>query len=301
MNKVTVLCITYNHEKYIKQALDGFVMQKTNFPFEVIIGDDGSTDNNQNIIKEYAQKYPNIIKPILREKNITAFENFLDIAKRVNSEYVAICEGDDFWTNENKLQKQVDFLDTNLDHSLCFHSVKVFYENGEMPPYIFPEEHIQIHPNVTSLNIVDLLTVNFIQTNSVMYRWIFNDKYPFHDVFPRNIQPGDYFMHLLHAQRGRIGFIREVMASYRRHPEGLWWNSTTNTEQHFVNYGVKELRFYMECEKVFPEYKMVKGNFNIKHASELFSFYLQRQDFVNMQQVLELCPEILSPEILANQ
>ena len=126
MVKVSILSLAHNHEKYIRKALDGFVMQKTNFPFEVLIYDDASTDTTADIIQEYADKYPDIVKPLFEKEN--QFSRGENVSKkynwpRVQGEYVALCEGDDYWTDENKLQKQVDFLDSHPDCSLCFHPV----------------------------------------------------------------------------------------------------------------------------------------------------------------------------------
>lgn len=119
---VSVICTVYNHEKYVRDALDGFVMQKTNFPFEVLIHDDASTDNSANIIREYEAKYPDLIKPIYQVEN--QFTRGGNITRRfllpkVRGKYVAVCEGDDYWTDPCKLQKQVDFLENNPDYSMC--------------------------------------------------------------------------------------------------------------------------------------------------------------------------------------
>lgn len=127
--KLSVLCITYNHEKFIKQTLESFMMQKTDFDFEVIIGEDCSTDNTREIIKEFEQKYPHIIKPIYRDKNIGAMQNSIDILYRANGDYIAFCEGDDYWTDPYKLQKQVSFLEANPEYSLCWCRFKTLDEN----------------------------------------------------------------------------------------------------------------------------------------------------------------------------
>lgn len=288
-NKVTILCTSYNQENYIKQALDSFVMQKTNFGFEVIIGDDCSTDNTQRIIKEYAQKYPHIIKPIFREKNLGPNPNFVDVASRVKTEFVALCEGDDYWTDEFKLQKQVDMLDANPDYALCFHNVRFFHDDGAYPDMIFPS--IQQRYFKTVLGLEDLIHGNFIQTNSVMYRWRFNENEKISDVFPEDILPGDWFLHMLHARNGKIGFIDEVMADYRIHRGGLWWGS--QSEEHQLKCGLQKLRCFLEIEKTFPEYlKIIGHGFTITVARSLFNIYLKNYKFNEMQKVIELCPDV---------
>lgn len=138
---VSIECITYNHEHFIREALDGFLMQKTNFRFEVIVHDDASTDNTAAIIMEYAEKYPNIIKPILEKENIYPKDHGATIVKTVikalRGKYVAICEGDDYWIDPNKLQKQIDFMERHPDFTFCFHNAKVHYEDNSKPVHSF--------------------------------------------------------------------------------------------------------------------------------------------------------------------
>ena len=133
---VSIWCTVYNHEPYVRQCLDGFVMQRTNFPFEAIVHDDASTDGSAAIIREYAEKYPDIIKPIYETENQYtipgAFRRILEAALHPDSKYVAICEGDDYWTDPEKLQIQVDFLERHPDYSMCFHRANtIIHESGE--------------------------------------------------------------------------------------------------------------------------------------------------------------------------
>ena len=134
---VSISCITYNHAPYIRQCLDGFLMQKTTFPFEILIHDDASTDNTADIIREYERKYPDIIKPIYQKENqyskgipISATFNW----PRAMGKYIALCEGDDYWIDPLKLQKQIDVLEKDPACSLCFHNaiIKNFQNNTEI-------------------------------------------------------------------------------------------------------------------------------------------------------------------------
>ncbi len=240
--KVSIVCISYNQEKYITQALDGFVSQKTNFDFEAIVADDCSSDSTPKIINEYAKKYPNIIKPVLRKKNIGVQANLIDALNRATGDYIALCEGDDFWTDPKKLQLQVDFLEKYPDYSLCFHQVKVFFQNGEEIESIFPTI-----VDKEKFTIEELLKDNFIQTNSVMYR-----KQTYESI-PNNILPVDWYLHLYHAQFGKIGFIDKVMSAYRRHSDSIWWGTRAPDLSFWKKYAQSRINFYDEVNKLFAD------------------------------------------------
>ncbi len=132
--KISIMCAVYNHEKYIRQALDGILMQKTNFDYEVIINDDASTDGSANIIMEYQKLYPDKIKAILREENLYSKGVcwHTKLYKYFRGEYIAICEGDDYWTDPMKLQKQIDLLDKHPEYIGCGHNVHIVDDNGEI-------------------------------------------------------------------------------------------------------------------------------------------------------------------------
>jgi glycosyltransferase involved in cell wall biosynthesis len=240
--KVSIISTTYNQEKYIRQTLESFVCQKTDFDFEVVIADDCSTDRTAEIIEEYEKKYPNIFKANLRKKNIGAWQNYLAVLRAAKGDYIAICEGDDYWTDAQKLQKQADFLDGHPDYALCFHPVRVFFENNEEAEHIYPD--ITEKSEFTTLG---LLKGNFIQTNSVMYR---RQNY---DHMPANIVPGDWYVHLYHAQFGKIGIINEIMSAYRRHPGGLWWDSHDNKQKFWERHGLAHMAMYSEVLKLYGE------------------------------------------------
>ena len=118
---VSIVCITYNHEPYLRDALDSFLMQKTNFPIEIILAEDCSTDGTRKICEEYATKYPETIKYIYRDQNVGYNENEYEAMSAASGKYIAYCEGDDYWTDPLKLQKQVDFLETHPDYAVCWH------------------------------------------------------------------------------------------------------------------------------------------------------------------------------------
>ncbi len=240
---VSIICDTYNHEKYISQCLDGFMMQKTNFAFEVLIHDDASTDNTANIIREYESKYPNVIKPIYQTENQYSKGASSYIWKtyqlpRAKGEYIAMCEGDDYWTDPNKLQKQVDFLENNEDYSICFHSVKIWKEEEQklVNDYITKEV-----PETTT--IVDLANGNYIHTPSVMYRY--NKKVLNKLRSLSNFSVGDYVLHMLNAKYGKIKKLPNAMAVYRVHSGGVW------SEKAFSDKAIKWVKMIEKIKPLF--------------------------------------------------
>ena len=274
--RITIACTTYNHEKYIARALDSFLMQKVNEPFEISICDDASTDNTQKIIAEYQNKYPRKIKANFLKKNL--WQKKLSITKYVlfpsiHTEYVALCEGDDYFTDPLKLQKQIDFLDTHKDFSICFHPVKVIYEDHEKEDEIFPDFPEIVQNNTFTLQ--DLLIRNFIQTNSCMYRWRFNAIDTPQKLLPDNILPYDHFWHLLHAEKGKIGKLDDVMSVYYRHSSGVW--TKTNKADWYFNNALYHINFFIEVEKRYKiaDYSTVKNKF----AFNLFFFALQYEKY----------------------
>ena len=242
---LSVCLIAYNQAQYVQEAIDTILAQKVNFPWELIIADDCSTDGTKEILLEYKQKYPNFIKLILQRSNVGPESNWLDLMAYPKSKYVLYGEGDDYFSDPTKLQRQVDFLESHDNFSICFHPVKVIHEDGSRPHEVFPTP--QLRHNKTVLDLSDLLAGNFIQTNSAMYRWRFVEK-NIKDVFPRNIAPGDWFLHILHAQVGKIGFINRVMAVYRRHDKSLWW--AASNEEFWEKNGLAHLGMYAEVLKL---------------------------------------------------
>jgi FkbM family methyltransferase len=227
---VSVITISYAHEKFIAQALEGIVCQKTNFKFELIIGDDHSPDGTASIIQKYAQDYPDIICPVLRERNIGALPNLLDLIARSKGKYVAICDGDDYWTDPLKLQKQVNFLESHPEYSVCCHPVRQFFEDGSHPDQI-------LNPLTLSgeearqrgyLTIHDLIKLNTVSSLSTMYRWQIPRILP---DWMKKYKVGDYPLLLFHADKGYIGVLTEVMGAYRKHSGGSWWDHHTTKEQ----------------------------------------------------------------------
>jgi glycosyltransferase involved in cell wall biosynthesis len=217
--KVSVLCLTYNHEIFIKDALEGILNQQTNFYFELLIRDDCSTDRTANIIKEYELKYPNIIKPIYLKENeyskgLAPLHQILK--ETLLGEYIAICEGDDYWCDPLKLQKQVDFLEVNPEFIGCSHNTKVLRENSKNNQ----EEFIVNNPQKDIFTIDDFTKGEaYFHTTSYLYRYKEN-----RDAICRIFYRfrGDWFLSMVFASFGPIKYIDEVMSVYRIHDKGVW-------------------------------------------------------------------------------
>jgi glycosyltransferase involved in cell wall biosynthesis len=300
---VSVVCLTYNHERFIGRALEGFVAQKTNFAFECIVADDCSTDGTAQIVREYEQKYPDKIKAIYRARNIGVEDNWFDTLSHARGKYVINNEGDDYFTDPLKLQKQADFLEAHPECAICFHAVEVIYEDNPADgaasrrgvsrrAEVFPSAGMRF--NKAMLGLDDLLKQNFIQTNSAMYRWRFNTE-RVADVFPKGIMPGDWYLHLLHAQTGAIGFIDGVMAVYRRHPGGIWWGST-ETETHHLKYGLAEINFYVQvCKNIAPSPDLYRTEIAAPRIGDIFASFEHYGRLNEMARVCEQFPQYVFP------
>lgn len=265
---VSVFMMAYNHGQFISRAIEGILIQKTNFNLEIVIGEDKSTDNTIDIILNYAQKYPNKFKLILHEKNIGAGLNQVAVLNTCSGKYIAFCEGDDYWTDPLKLQKQVDFLEANPDFAICFHRVKIVYE----------EESREILSNKNQKEISefeDLALKNYIHTPSCVFRNGLFKGFP--DWFYQS-PVGDWVLHLLNAQHGKIKFLEDVMAVYRIHNNGVW------SMKDPIETSVKWIELVEQCRQYF--YPRASNIFmqNIANKYEYMSFsYFERNDFKNFR------------------
>jgi len=205
--------ITYNHEQYLKQAIDGVLMQKTNFDFELVIANDNSPDNTIAIVEEYlSHDSGHKIKFLNNKTNLGMMPNFINALENCSGEYIALCDGDDYWTNENKLQKQVDILDKNKDVAICFHPVNIDNDGTILKDTITKKV-----AKITTIN--DLVKGNYMHTCAAVYRNHLFEKLP--DYFQK-APVGDYFLHLLNSRHGGIYCINEIMANYRVHGTSYW-------------------------------------------------------------------------------
>lgn len=220
--KVSVLMVTYNHENYIAQAIESILIQETNFQYEVVIGEDYSTDKTREIIEDYVQENPIKIRAIFNNKNLGMQKNFLKVLGACHGEYVAFLEGDDYWTNPHKLQKQVDFLENNPDSMGSFHDTEVINQLGKPIDGNFWQdfrERLDCFLKDTILPTPPFHTSSFIVRRKCL------------NQLPEEFlcfQSSDLVLYIVSAQYGAFRRIPEEMSAYRRHSAGI---TQTKTQQ----------------------------------------------------------------------
>lgn len=262
---LSICCLTYNHAPYIRECLNGFLMQQVNFPIEIIVHDDASTDDTQDILQEYQAQYPDLFHLILQSENQyskgsnTIFEYLFS---KVKGKYIAFCEGDDYWTDPHKLQKQVDFLEMHPDYSLCCHATKQFIQQtGELCDWKLPK---QVEGRSFSFTCRDWTNYGwFFWPLSVVFRKDALDLY-FLSAFPQFRDVHTFYTLLRH---GKGYFFQEQMSVYRRHEGGVW--SGISNEQKRITGLANAYSIYCE-EKNRDTRHMVVTN-----LGELFIFYLR--------------------------
>lgn len=215
---VSISCVTYNHVDYIRDCFEGFLNQQTNFSFEILVHDDASTDGTKAIIEAYTEKYPTVFFPIYQSENqyskgvrgLSAKYNI----PRASGKYVAFSDGDDYWTDPFKLQKQIDFLEQNEYYSFCFHDVLEIKENSVKQARRIGNRKID--------RVVDLKSVlieNNISATSLVLR---TSAYPINLAIFNKTSKGDYTLVVHLAEKGLGKYLPEVMAAYRIHEGGVW-------------------------------------------------------------------------------
>lgn len=212
--KLSVLVITYNHEKFIAQALDSVLMQAVDFDYEIVIGEDCSIDGTRQIVLAYRDQHPDKIRLLLPEKNLGMHRNFVETYRACRGEYIALLEGDDYWSSSEKLQRQVDFLDVNPGCAICFHPAAIITAGDPSASIVIPDGFSR-----ALSTLEDLVVENFIPTCSAVARGGLVADFP--DWF-FTLRQGDWSFHMLNAQHGDIGFLKDAMAVYRVHPAGVW-------------------------------------------------------------------------------
>ena len=262
---VSICCLTFNHENYIRQTLDGFLMQKTSFPFKILIHDDASTDNTVNILREYEKEYPNLFDILVQQKNQRSiYKTGIGIRfnyPRAKGKYIAVCEGDDYWLDPLKLQKQVDFLENNLDYNLVGHRAKDSYN---VIRGIFEKD---------SFGFDDVYFRNLrIPTAS----FVFRNNIEFPD-WSMKVYGGDRATIFLNAQKGKLKILPFIGSHYRIHENGV--------EQFY-----KKDKFKMPIRNINVEivyYNLIK---EFKKSNVLYKKIIKNHFYMIIQSILRFKP-----------
>ncbi len=264
--KVSILCACYNHENFIRDTLNGFIIQKTNFQFEIIAHDDASTDGTKQILIEYETKYPDIFRNIYQSENQYSKKNG-DVSRihltAAKGKYIALCEGDDYWTDPLKLQKQVDFLEKNPDFILTC---------GNIIDLIEPTKEIVRHPIIEGeFSFDDLIKKSYVSTLTTVFR---NSPFP-EDYwsYASKIHSGDYPIYFMLLQQGKLKVFPDVFGCYRRHSQGVFSQKTF----------IEAMELSIQSNKIILEYHKSKGwKYKAFHAS------IGRSNYYCLQNALEL-------------
>lgn len=229
---VVIRSLVYNHEPYLRDCLEGFVMQQTSFPFVAVVHDDCSTDGSAAIIREYAEKYPHIIKPVYETENqYSKHDGSLSRAMdeacgKYGAKYYALCEGDDYWTNPHKLQKQVDFLETHPDYTMVCTDGAVRTPDGDLTEEDFAARHWLRYRETRDVRPEDAIEQSgyFILTASIVYRSGLRDDYP---EAVRKCHIGDHPLQIMATLKGKVRYFHEKMVVYRWEHPGSWTSTST--------------------------------------------------------------------------
>jgi glycosyltransferase involved in cell wall biosynthesis len=212
---VSVLVVTYNHARFVREALESAIAQRLPQRFEILVSEDCSTDGTREIVQAYADSHPDLIRLLLSERNVRSNEVVARGFRAARGQYVALLDGDDYWASNDKLRAQVAFLDARPDFTICFHNVQVVDERSQSTGRLW---NAPGQPEVSGLQ--DLLRGNFIATSSVVYRRASVTEIPrwYDQFFPVT----DWPLHVLYAREGRIGYLDRTLGAYRLHGGGLF-------------------------------------------------------------------------------
>ncbi|MCR5136740.1 MAG: glycosyltransferase [Oscillospiraceae bacterium] len=227
--KVSVLCATYNHEEYLAQTLESFVSQKTDFPFEILVNEDASTDGTREILRRFAEKYPELIRPFYQDENLYSRRiNLYDrvLFPEVRGEYIAVCEGDDYWCDEEKLQRQVSFLDAHPDYSACVHNSIGRFSDGSEDRVLFAQDGDR---DIPFEQVVQGMSHAF-HTSSILARKEFILNPPDYRFVAYAHGFTDYAIGVRLCLEGKVRFLDRCMSVYRIGSNPSAWSNGVNRE-----------------------------------------------------------------------
>ncbi|QQP13260.1 glycosyltransferase [Lysinibacillus agricola] len=280
---VSICCFTYNHEKYIRDCIEGVLKQKVNFDYEIIIGEDCSTDLTKKIIESYAALNSKI-KIVTSKNNVGMINNFIRTIKAASGKYIAFCEGDDYWVDGNKLQKQFNFMEKNTKFVLCGHAVKVLDNRNNM----FLE-------NYQKFNYSGEISINEITKEPLFHAAsCFFRSSVFENGIPEYILEApvlDYYLQLIAAEKGKIYYFNEPMATYRRFTEGSWSEKTSKIENQldFLERHIITLeKFRSQTNEEYKEHllKVIEQYIEeIKHIKEKHPKFSCPENYLSLQNI----------------
>jgi len=280
MEKVNICMIAYNQEAYIAQAIESVLSQKTNFGFKLVIGDDCSQDKTRIIIKKYKQKYPRKIHLVLNNTNKGIMSNWLKTISFCQGQYIAALDGDDYWSNKNKLQIQADFLDKHPNFSLCFHPAEAFYQDQPSRTYIIPSK-------TNDFSYLNLLKNNFIATCTVMYRNGLINQIP--DQF-LSLRVNDWPYHILYASQGEIGFVNKIMSRYRIHKQSYL------SSHSIINNYIDNINIYNVVDTYLKyRYHSIFKPLIVKQYCIITQEYLKKHQYLSAKKNLKRAYQLLGP------
>ena len=286
---VSIKCMTFNHEKYISQALDGFLMQKTNFPFEVLVHDDASTDKTADIIREYEAKFPKIVKGIYEIENQWSKGNGAHHVKmdaEIKGKYIAFCEGDDYWIDENKLQMQVDFLENNSEYGMCYGIAKKYIQNkGKFQKSLFGEKIKDFEDLLKNGNRIPTLTVCIRRDLIRQYKEKINP-------YEKKWLMGDFPLWLFISHESKIFFFNKTIAVYRILEESASHSKCPDKKIAFGKSGVDIKFFFYQLYTNIP-YDLIQGYFRVYAL-----YYYKFNKKYLLEEMHRLYPQIKTPSLL---
>lgn len=242
---VSICCVTYNHENYLSQCLDGFLSQKSTFTFEILVNEDASSDKTPNILKAYETSFSSLFHCVYQKRNQFNEQNTLtnELFPIARGKYIALCEGDDYWSDPNKLQKQIDFLENNPEYVMCHHWQKIAKKNKDLlweeKPWDRSSENG--YPLKFDFDISEVFKFSVRpQTRTMVFRNVFKEN-PLPDWF-HNIKYGDVALSFLLGKHGKFKFIDEDMAVYRISGEGL--SSIFNSKSGYITGNYEWMKLY---------------------------------------------------------
>ena len=272
---VSIFCLVYNHELYIKDCLEGFLMQKCNFDYEIVIGEDCSTDNSRLIILEYAQRFPTKFKLLFHDKNIGGSENQMFVFENCTGKYIAMCEGDDYWTDPNKLQKQVDFLEMNEDFVCVGGKVRIKDTRNESNKLQYGQQYFEYSGSqeVPKEDVLDKVKLPF-QTSTYLFKRNALDLKLFELLFKHSISGDIPILNILNS-KGKLFYINEELGVKNHISTGI----TAAHEHKGINFLWNRVYMWVQISKLYKQYYL--RNIAIDNSKYFERFFTKK--FLNVK------------------